>query len=247
MSTPIWDKFLTEQDKAVFAASGYRRRGGFGQRPALIVVDVNRGFCGDQSEPILESIKTWKNSCGEAAWEAMPYIRRLLDMAHERGIPVIYTTGFTREDGWDMGGWRWKNARNSPLSGNVAPSAPAGANDIVAAIAPIDTDIVVLKQKPSGFFGTNLSSYLTLLQCDSVVLAGTTTSGCVRATAVDAFSFNYRVAIAEEACFDRSEASHAISLCDLDAKYADVVSTYEVLELFKQLPAGAFALPTATP
>jgi nicotinamidase-related amidase len=81
---------------------------------------------------------------------------------------------------------------------------------------------VIKKQKPSGFFGTNLASYLTLFGCDSLIVVGTTTSGCVRATVVDAFSLNYRVILAEEGCFDRSEASHAVSLCDMHAKYADV-------------------------
>ena len=102
------------------------------------------------------------------------------------------------------------------------------------------------KQKPSGFFGTNMAAYLTLLGCDSVVLTGTTTSGCVRATAVDAFSLNYRVALAEEGCFDRSQASHALSLCDMHAKYADVVKTAEVLSFFAGLPDGLFDLPAGT-
>ena len=84
---------------------------------------------------------------------------------------------------------------------------------------------MIYKQKPSGFFGTNMTSYLTLLGCDSVIVTGTTTSGCVRATVLDAFSLNYRIALAEEGCFDRSQASHAINLCDMNAKYADVVKT----------------------
>ena len=110
-------------------------------------------------------------------------------------------------------------------------------------IAPGPRDIVVKKQKPSGFFGTNLASYLTLLGCDSVIVVGTTTSGCVRATVVDAFSLNYRVILAEEGCFDRSEASHAVSLCDMHAKYADVVPTAEVLSYFNRLATGLFDLP----
>ena len=111
-------------------------------------------------------------------------------------------------------------------------------------IAPGPQDIVIKKQKPSGFFGTNLASYLTLLGCDSVIVVGTTTSGCVRATVVDAFSLNYRVILAEEGCFDRSEASHAVSLCDMHAKYADVVPTAEILSYFDQLPTDLFDLPT---
>jgi maleamate amidohydrolase len=81
-----------------------------------------------------------------------------------------------------------------------------------------------------------------------VIVTGTTTSGCVRATVLDAFSLNYRVALAEEGCFDRSQASHAINLCDMNAKYADVVKTAEILTFFDTLPAGLFDLPKgATP
>ena len=102
----------------------------------------------------------------------------------------------------------------------------------------------MLKQKPSGFFGSNMASYLTLLGCDSLIVTGTTTSGCVRATVLDGFSFNYRIALAEEGCFDRSQASHAINLCDMNAKYADVVKTDEVLAFFDTLPSGMYELPS---
>jgi nicotinamidase-related amidase len=89
-----------------------------------------------------------------------------------------------------------------------------------------------------------LESFLTLLKADSVILVGTTTSGCVRATALDAFSANYRVTVVEDGCFDRSQASHAINLCDLNAKYADVVAADEVLAYIEALPDGLFDLPT---
>ena len=96
MAEPIWNKFLTERDKAVFAASGYGARGGFGKRPALLVIDVNYAFCDERPVPILESIKRWRNSCGEDAWVAMPYLKSLIDKCHEKGVPVIYTTGVRR-------------------------------------------------------------------------------------------------------------------------------------------------------
>jgi maleamate amidohydrolase len=234
-----WDRFLTERDKAVFAAGGFGARAGFGKRPVLLVVDVNWGFCGDRSEPILDSIKRWPNSCGAESWVAVEHIKSLIGTARKQGIPVIYTTGVGRADGWDAGSWRWKNRRR-----DEARPSTLDANAIVTPIAPTPQDVVVLKQKPSAFFGTNLAAYLTLFGCDSVVIVGTTTSGCVRATAVDAFSLNYRVILAEEGCFDRSEASHAISLCDLHAKYADVVTTAEVEAYLKSLPVGLFELPT---
>lgn len=241
MSEPIWNQFLTERDKAVFSASGYGARGGFGKRPALLVIDVNYAFCGESAEPILESIKKWRNSCGEDAWVAMPYLQKLIAGAREKGLPVIYTTGVGREDGWDAGSWGWKNSRNRERP--RALGVNRDGNDIVDEIAPAPQDIVVLKQKPSGFFGTNMLSYLVLLGCDSVIVTGTTTSGCVRATVIDAFSNNFHVAIAEEGCFDRSQASHAINLCDMNAKYADVVKTDEVLAYFSTLADGLFDLP----
>jgi len=241
MREPIWNKFLTERDKAVFAAGGFGARAGFGKRPALLVIDVNWAFCGERPEPILESIKRWRTSCGAEAWVALEHIRALIDAAHGRGLPVIYTTGERRADNWDAGSWRWKSSRGEESGGS--PAEGVDGNEIVAMIAPGPKDIVIRKQKPSGFFGTNLASYLTLLGCDSLVVVGTTTSGCVRATVVDAFSLNYRVTLAEEGCFDRSEASHAVSLCDMHAKYADVLAAAEVLSYFDRLPAGLFDLP----
>ena len=250
MSEPVWNRFLTERDKAVFAAGGFGARAGFGKRPALLVIDVNWAFCGERPEPILESIKRWRTSCGEEAWVALDYIKQLIDKAHAKDLPVIYTTGEGRPDKWDRGSWSWKSSR-ADETGGAAPSGsntpPVDGNEIVAMIAPGPKDIVIRKQKPSGFFGSNLASFLTLLGCDSVIIVGTTTSGCVRATAVDAFSLNYRVILAEEGCFDRSEASHAVSLCDMHAKYADVVSTAKVLSYFDTLPAALFNLPSGTP
>ena len=175
---------------------------------------------------------------------ALDHIKALIDAARAKGLPVIYTTGERRPDNWDAGSWRWKSTRGEEAGG--ASDVNIDGNEIVAIIAPGPRDIVIRKQKPSGFFGTNLASYLTLLGCDSVIVVGTTTSGCVRATVVDAFSLNYRVILAEEGCFDRSEASHAVSLCDMHAKYADVIATAEILDYFRQLPADLFDLPTGS-
>jgi maleamate amidohydrolase len=241
MSEPIWNKFLTERDRLVFEAAGYGTRAGFGERPALLVIDVSYGFCGDKPEPILESIKHWRNSCGAESWIAIAQIRKLIDTAHRRGLPVIYTTGVRRADNWDAGGWARKNSRSKE-----SPKTTSNRHgyDIVDEIAPEAKDLVIYKLKPSGFFSTPMVGYLTQLNCDSVIVTGTTTSGCVRATVLDAFSYNYRVALVEDGCFDRSEASHALTLCDMNAKYADVVKTDEVLTYFETLKPGLFELPT---
>jgi maleamate amidohydrolase len=228
----------------VFTAGGFGARAGFGKRPALLVIDVNWAFCGERPEPILESIKRWRNSCGEESWVALEYIKSLIDAARAKRLPVVYTTGERRPDNWDAGSWRWKSTRVDETGGTVPDDIDG--NEIVAMIAPSPQDIVIKKQKPSGFFGTNLAAYLTLLGCDSVIVMGTTTSGCVRATVADAFSLNYRVTLAEEGCFDRSEASHAVSLCDMHAKYADVASTAEILSYFTGLPDDLFDLPVGS-
>ena len=244
MSEPIWNKFLTERDKAVFGTSGYGARGGFGKRPALLVIDVNWAFCGDRPEPILESIKRWRNSCGEDAWIALPYIRSLIDKCHDKGVPVhLHHRRAPRGQlGFRLLAVEELAQRGGPPDHRHQSRRQRDRHADRAG----PQDIVVLKQKPSGFFGTNMASYLTLLGCDSVIVTGTTTSGCVRATVLDAFSLNYRIALAEEGCFDRSQASHAINLCDMNAKYADVVKTSEVLTFLDTLPSGMYDLPKAS-
>jgi nicotinamidase-related amidase len=234
---PIWDQFLTDRDKRVFVDSGYGRRAGFGQRPVVLVVDVNYNFVGDRPEPIEESVKRWRNSCGAEGWQAAEHIRTLVDTAREQGVPVIYSTGApSRPDGFDRGRWSDKNSRNA----EDLTVHQADGNTIIAPIAPMPQDIVIEKGKPSVFFGTLLSSYLVDLQADSIIACGTTTSGCVRATVIDGFSLNFRMSVVEECTFDRGEASHAINLFDMHQKYADVVLLAETLEFLRQLPRGLF-------
>ena len=241
MAEAIWNKFLTERDKEFFAQKGFGAQAGFGKRPALLVIDVSYAFCGDKREPIMESVKRWPTSCGEEAWDTLPVLQRVIDAARAQGVPVIYTTGISREDKWDMGSWRWKN----PRTGEAPPARQSNhdGNEIMPQIAPAPRDLVVPKQKPSGFHGTNMLAYLTMLGCDSVIVCGTTTSGCVRATVIDGFSYNFRAAVIEDGCFDRSQASHAINLFDMHAKYADVVSSEEVIAFLRSLPPGQYNLP----
>jgi maleamate amidohydrolase len=233
-------RFFSPEDLEVMAAAGYGAAMGFGQRPALMVVDVAWAFCGDRPEPVLESIRRWPNSCGTGAWQAIERIQPLLGAFRARGLPVIYTTGAWRSDRWDMGSWLWKHARSRQTE--QAAVFDRDPNGIVSAVEPAPGDLVILKQKPSAFFGTPLQSHLTLLGCDSLIVTGGATSGCVRATVVDAFSANYRVAVVADGCFDRNQTSHAVSLVDMSAKYADIVSTDEVLAWLSGR-AGELACP----
>ncbi|MBM3572831.1 MAG: isochorismatase family protein [Alphaproteobacteria bacterium] len=241
MTQRVWDEFLTEQDKKVFEISGYGARSGLGKRPALLVIDMTYGFTGDRPEPILRSIKRWPNSSGLAAWSAIAVIRTLLDKAHAKGLPVFYCRNAIRDDGWDWGGWHRKSRRTAEWTGGPTNLE---SNAFVADIAPLPQDIVIGKTKPSAFFGTPLISQLTQLGADTLVVTGNTTSGCVRAAVIDAFSYNLHVAVVEDGCFDRAEASHAINLCDMNAKYADVISGTEIIAYFDGLDAGMFRLPS---
>jgi nicotinamidase-related amidase len=236
MPERIWDRYLSARDKEVFAASGYAQPAGYGARPALAVIDVSYNFSGDKAEPILQSIKRWPNSCGEPSWPAIGVIGRMLGAARAKGIPVIYSTYEWHPNGFDFGGWLWKNNR-------LRESAEAvnEGNRIVAEIAPFANDIVIKKKKPSAFFGTPLLSYLIDLKVDSLIVTGTTTSGCVRATVIDAFSNNLRSIVVEDGCFDRSDVSHAINLFDMNAKYADVVPSHEAIRYLEALPGNLFS------
>jgi nicotinamidase-related amidase len=235
----IWDPFLTPRDRELFATSGHGKQAGFGQRPVLMVIDVNYFFCGDRREPILESVQRWRNSCGEEAWAAADRIAELLAVAHRRGVPVIYSTGLDRRpDGWGRGRWGEKNTRagSDPKAVEIA----AYGNTILPTIAPQPQDIVIKKAKPSVFFGTLLNAYLVDLQVDTIIATGGVTSGCIRSTVVDGFSYNYRMAVVEECTFDRGQASHAVGLFDLQSKYADVIHVDEACRYLSGLPVGLF-------
>src|SRR3990170_8245140 len=167
----MWDDVFTERDKAVFAKSGYGKKGGFGQRPAIVVIDMNYNFVGDKPEPILKSVERFRNSCGEEGWESVHRIRELLDVARKKHLPVFFTTG--NEDRTNVvafGRWQAKNARSQE---DLTETWSKG-NEIVEEIAPQDGDIVVRKQKPSAFFGTPLMSMLNEVHADSVLVTGTT-------------------------------------------------------------------------
>lgn len=238
MSEPLWTKYLSERDRAVMAASGYGAKMGFGKRPGLLIVDVSYNFCGHARAPILESIKRWRNSCGEEAWDAIDVIKPLAAACRARGLPVFYSTNQRRPDGFDAGSWQWKNSRE--MEDNEEDMR---GNEIVADIAPQPQDVVVYKTKASAFYGTPLLSFMIDLKVDSLLVCGVSTSGCVRATVLDAFANNLRCAVIADGCFDRIQVSHAINLLDMHAKYADVIGSREAHAFVESVPKGLFQLP----
>ncbi len=227
----IWDDVISPRDRQVYGRTGRgATRIGFGQRPALIIIDVNYNWVGDRRESILRSIERFPASCGEEAWRAVDCISALLPVARSRKVPVFYTTNDFREDILWPG-----HSPGKGTGGRVRLAGIERGTDIVDEIAPGPGDVVIAKPKPSAFFGTPLIGFLRTLGVDTLLCCGGTTSGCVRATVVDGYSYNYRVAVIEEATFDRAEVSHKINLFDMNAKYADVVSAGEVMEYLPSL------------
>jgi nicotinamidase-related amidase len=192
-----------------------------------LVVDVTIDFVGDVSEPILKSIERFPNSCGEEGWASIKYIRELLEHARSSDVPVLYTQ--------PVGG-RFallKHGKGDSMSGSRVQTS--SKDHIVAEITPKETDFVIRKERPSAFFGTPLLSYLINMGIDTLIVSGCTTSGCVRATVIDGFSYGYRMFVVEECVFDRGQASHKVNLFDMNAKYATVLPLTRVVDYLKKL------------
>ncbi|MGQ3488973.1 isochorismatase family protein [Roseovarius pacificus] len=233
----IWERYLSAADAARFRQTGLTGPEGLGRAPALLVVDVSWSFAGDDPQAdIRDSIRRWPNSCGREGWTAIGRIGALIGAARRHGVPVIYSTGRARADGWDCANWRWKNARTGEPP-DIGGSGREG-NGIVDAVRPAGGEIVFRKRGPSMFFGTAAATTLRRLNRDSVIVTGTTTSGCVRASAVDAFSHGFRVAVVSDGCFDRGEASHAVALFDMAMRYGTVMEAADAMAHMRALAAA---------
>jgi maleamate amidohydrolase len=209
---------IPAQERARYVKGNMGKRVGFGARPAILVVDMTRAFTEDR----------FPLGCSAAGAPCAGAIRRLLDATRPLGLPVVYTRydAFAADAEW--GRWLDKGTGAEPNS----LMRGREAHEIADALKPEPSDVVMTKTKPSAFFGTPLASMLTYLGVDTLIVTGMVTSGCVRATVVDAFSHNYRVIVPLECVADRSETSHQVNLFDIDMKYGDVVPLAEVLAHF---------------
>ena len=234
MKPRIWEQYLTASDKQ-HLSTVRDARVGFGGKPALLLVDLYRAVFGDKPEPLMQAIKTWPSSCGMAGWNALPHIQKLLAAARAAGVPVIHITMLADAG---MPGWSDAAHRAAPKTASASDEAARDrkrrGSEIVDEVAPIAGEVVLRKTAPSAFWGTPLAGQLTYLGIDTLIVAGESTSGCVRASVVEAVSHRYRVQVVEECVFDRHEATHALNLFDMHQKYADVISLDEAL---RHLPA----------
>jgi nicotinamidase-related amidase len=212
----------TKSDEDFFRERGFGLKMGFGERPALIVIDLVKAFT-DALRPLGANL-----DAQIAATE------QLLAVAHGRATPVYFSTvRYDDADLADAGIWALKQKgsvtlRNDTDGSEIDPRLTVGARDSI-----------LLKKYASCFFGTDLVSRLVSRRIDTLIIAGCTTSGCVRATAVDAVQNGFRPMIVEEAVGDRSKAAHDQSLFDLNAKYGDVVSLDETLAYLKTIGHNA--------
>ena len=191
---------------------------GFGNHPAVIVVDFVKAYT-TPGAPFF----------GQGVVEAVDESVALLEAARETKVPVLYTQVVYHPSGAD-GGLFFQKVPSLKL---FVKGEPLG--EIDAKIAPHPQDFIITKQYPSCFFGTSLSSTLKTLGIDTIVLIGCSTSGCVRATAVDGIQHGYRVIVPRECAGDRHDGPHDAALFDINAKYGDVVSKTDVINWFKTI------------
>lgn len=194
----------------IYAAQGMGNRAGMGARPALVIVDFVVGFAdpahfggGNIDAAIAETV-------------------RLLAFARARGWPVAHTRVVYAADGSDAGVFTLK----APSLRKLTEESPL--SQIVPDLMPMPGELIVRKQGASGFFDTNLASWLRFRGADTVVVAGCTTSGCVRATVVDSMQHNFRTIIATDCVGDRAIGPHEANLFDMGQKYADLLTRAEI-------------------
>ena len=199
----------------------YERKVYVGENPALLAIDLYNLAYDGGPRAVGEVVKDYPSSCGVNAWSAIPATKRLFEAARHAGIPIVYTTTEARAEA---------NVSRAYATARQRTRLSSDSWQIKAEFAPQSGDLIIYKQRASAFFGTPLIAQLNQLGVRSLIVCGESTSGCVRASVVDAFSNGIHVAIAEECVFDRSMLSHKVNLFDMHHKYGDVMHVDEIIE-----------------
>jgi len=211
-----------EQAEEFFRAKGFARPLGWGQRPGMLVVDFACGW----TDPASSIGADFSREIGET--------RRVLEAARQAGLPVFFSTICYDEEGaHDAGLW----TKKLPALATLRTGTPLVGID--PRLGRLETEPVIAKKFASVFFGTDFAGRLRDTGVDTLILTGCTTSGCVRATAVDALQYGFRPIVVREAVGDRLAAAHEQSLIDLQAKYADVEPVTDILAKLRSLQRAA--------
>ena len=204
---------MTENDLDKNYAGVFDTRLGFGKRPAVLVVDFINAYTTPSAALYAPAVVS-----------AVDQTVKVVELAREKGLQVIYTRVLYQENGRDGGIF----VQKVPGLLKMVEGEPLA--EIVPELPPQDEDIIVVKQYASAFFGTSLAAMLTGQGVDTLILTGCSTSGCIRASAVDGMQYGFRVIVPRECVGDRHQAPHEANLFDINSKYGDVVSRDDVLE-----------------
>ena len=217
-----WKDIVSDELLEIYEA--YKRPLYVGPRPAILAIDLyEKAYLGG-NRPVIEVNRQFSGSCGENAWKAIEPTQRLFAAARRASIPIIYSTRHA-----DTGGVQSTNRQMGREGDNLFA--------IKKELAPAPEDLIIYKERASAFFGTPLIAHLRLLGIESLIICGESTSGCVRASTVDAYSYGFHSVLVEECTYDRSMLSHKVNLFDLHPKYADVMHVDAVVSHIEKLPS----------
>jgi maleamate amidohydrolase len=213
-----WKDIVSADILDVYAS--YRRKTYVGPAPALLAIDLYELVYRGGPQPPAKIAKEFPSACGIHAYNAIEPTKRLFAAGRAAGLPIFYSTG-------DMRSESRPDLVNATKRSK--PSVDPTDYEIRPEFKPQGGDVIITKQRASAFYGTPLAAHLTQLGVQTLIVCGESTSGCVRATAVDGYSHGYHVVLVEECCFDRIALSHKVNLFDLHHKYADVMRVDEVV------------------
>jgi len=203
----------------IYNRAGLRNRIGFGQKPALLIVDLQVGFTDQEKSPLAGNLD-----------DQIEVANRLIECARRRQVPVIFTViAYEDEKFRDGGLWILKAPTLKMLKKG------SGLDELDTRLNKLPDDMIIVKKYASAFFGTCLSSILHLLEVDTLIVIGCTTSGCLRATVVDGLQYGFRVIVPMEGVGDRAPGPHEAALFDIDSKYGDVLYLEDALNYLENL------------
>jgi nicotinamidase-related amidase len=211
-----WKDVMSPEVLNIYKA--YERETFVGSRPALLAIDLYNSAYEGGDKPVIDLQQDFPSSCGENAWKAVEPTKRLFQTVRSLGLPVIYTTA-------DL---RTRARKNLQATHRRSRRPEDHAFEIFPEFQPASEDLIIYKTRASAFYGTPLTAYLNMMNVNSLIVCGESTSGCVRASVVDAYSAGFHTVVVEECCFDRNMLSHQVNLFDLHHKYADVMHIDEV-------------------
>jgi nicotinamidase-related amidase len=219
-----WNDVIDDEIREIYEA--YHRPIYVGPMPVVLAIDLYKKAYLGGNHPVREVNRKFSGSCGENAWKAVAPTQKLFAAARKAQVPIIYTT------------------RHADTSGVHSTNRQLGreGDDLYAIIdelKPEPEELVIYKERASAFFGTPLIAHLRQLGAESLIILGESTSGCVRASTVDAYSYGFHSVLVEECTYDRSMLSHKVNLFDLHHKYADVMHADEVIRHLEGLATEA--------